>query len=937
MSEGWGERLNRHFEELRDTRARSGAPVFALEHGLDVNEFEQLKAYLHCQVYDGAAFLPDWLLWVVYGAELGYNFNGQDYWTSFEKQTPLWSFRYNRRWLRDAFKRFHRRYRGFVPQGAWARQFSIIAWPIAHAILPQDLQTQLAQTLYQLSFGIAARLDEGSVAIGKYISGRGNGSSRFRNFLQQEEMVGRIAMALLGGSKLEPDEAILPPTLARIVRDLEKGQSARAWLGDARRVVERARIKGVGHYGVWNEHSGGTPTSGSREADPYLRPSIVLQRGECGQWIVIAQFPSYRALANLSVDIERFLKVTRCRIQGADGFRPAGWLLSDDQQRVLNSWPDTSQPFVQFEKSNATIEALLVSHGRFSQGPRWLFEIGLDGKAREVPTLRIQPGGRYILVSRHREAVGPFAASIQLQCLNCHAALIDVPAHISDDEFRALRMAGLQVVRSISIWPSGLPPRRWDGHSRADWFVGETPTFGIGADHNVHSLVVSVDREDFATFPQLAAGTPIFLSLPGLSQGVHRVDVDAKVTSFSGEIVSSKASIDVSLEVPQPWTAGATNFRGLVPSVDPPDPSLDDFFEGRTSLSILGPVSHPISVLIELFDAGHADLATETVVEASLPCDEHVWRRHSTQFIRRSASPWAYLSAASANLVIVSEELGTYRIPLRRDVRPIRLVWHSNGRSTQVRLIDDHGGRAPVSLDFSPFTSPCTPYSLQSNELADGFQPPASGGLFWLQHGEGSEGLVVSMPLVASLSDLAPEPPESSFPSGPDALQLTQTNLLRWQKASLAGPLADVRRDLIVKNLERHMFRLLCGDSWFQAEKIYDRSAKTADDLRTLALNIEAKSAFSVLMSRDFEAFRSLDVLTQIDRVVEMAKRYRICDEATARAVLTACLSENFAEPTQFGTLSSLSKNARQILRAARLLSYAQVPTDRQNSVKAAS
>ncbi|CAN7619818.1 hypothetical protein [Rhizobium sp. LjRoot258] len=269
MSGGWGERLDKHFETLRTGRQGSGAPVFALEHGLTPEEFRCLSDYLHTQSRNRAFFLPDWLAWVVYGAELGYDFDGQDYWTNFESQTPYWRHHYQRHWLRDAFKRFHRRYQGFVPRGAWASQFSIIAWPITHAILPKDLQTQLAHTLYYLRFALAGRLDEAPAAIGRYIGARGEGSSRFRNFLQQEEMVGRIATALLGSPTVAPSDMILPGTLARIVDDLEKGQSARAWLVDARRVIARARIKGVGHYGNWS-----APSSVDTNADgPNNTPS----------------------------------------------------------------------------------------------------------------------------------------------------------------------------------------------------------------------------------------------------------------------------------------------------------------------------------------------------------------------------------------------------------------------------------------------------------------------------------------------------------------------------------------------------------------------------------------------------------------------------------------------------------------------------------------
>lgn len=35
-----------------------------------------------------------------------------------------------------------------------------------------------------------------------------------------------------------------------------------------------------------------------------------------------------------------------------------------------------------------------------------------------------------------------------------------VPVHLSDENFRELRSAGLQVRRTVSIWPAGLPVRR---------------------------------------------------------------------------------------------------------------------------------------------------------------------------------------------------------------------------------------------------------------------------------------------------------------------------------------------------------------------------------------------------------------------------------------------------------------------------------------------
>lgn len=207
MSGTWGERLDKHFGALRAAREAAGLPVFALEHGLDVSEVSNLTNYLHGQLQNNGRPSRDWLAWVVYGAELGYDYDGQEYWASFENRTPLWTWRADRRLLRSWFANFHRTYRGFRPQGNWAKWFSIISWPVTHAILPKDLQTQLASSLYQLRFGVAARIKEEPASIGRYIAARGEGSSRFRNFLQQEELVGRIAVALLGGGELSSQGA----------------------------------------------------------------------------------------------------------------------------------------------------------------------------------------------------------------------------------------------------------------------------------------------------------------------------------------------------------------------------------------------------------------------------------------------------------------------------------------------------------------------------------------------------------------------------------------------------------------------------------------------------------------------------------------------------------------------------------------------------------
>src|SRR6185437_5384609 len=140
--EQWQARLEAHFRKLASERSTGDWPVFALEHGLSASELDDLSA----QVRKGArnavnsnSYLP----WVVYAAEAGYRYSGWEYWQSFEENTPGWEGSAPRNWMRRSYIKFAKTFGGAELQGKWADWFSIIAWPITHAILPLDLQLQL--------------------------------------------------------------------------------------------------------------------------------------------------------------------------------------------------------------------------------------------------------------------------------------------------------------------------------------------------------------------------------------------------------------------------------------------------------------------------------------------------------------------------------------------------------------------------------------------------------------------------------------------------------------------------------------------------------------------------------------------------------------------------------------------------------------------------
>ena len=183
---------------------------------------------------------------MIYATEFGYRFVDNEYWISFEEQTPHWVTTQDRAlqfvgW----FKKFQKLFGGVVPSGDWAKHFNRISLPITNAILPRYLQRLFAQAIYGLRYELIQLHSGDAKEAGRLLAANAwNAPTRFQQFLQQEELAGRILLALLDEEPTD-ESAISKVTLKRIVTDLESVREAREWLRAARRHVAD-RFKGAG-------------------------------------------------------------------------------------------------------------------------------------------------------------------------------------------------------------------------------------------------------------------------------------------------------------------------------------------------------------------------------------------------------------------------------------------------------------------------------------------------------------------------------------------------------------------------------------------------------------------------------------------------------------------------------------------------------------------
>jgi hypothetical protein len=334
-----------------------------------------------------------------------------------------------------------------------------------------------------------------------------------------------------------------------------------------------------------------------------------------------------------------------------------------------------------------------------------------------------------------------------------------------------------------------------------------------------------------------------------------------------------------------------------------------------------------VNLRIELLDSGGGKLASEAVSALPLPVTAENWARVYATFLRKDRDPWAFLAASSGNFVVESDELGSYRIPLRRTATPLRWVWHKTTRATKLRLVDDHQGDEPLDVRFFPFSHPAMPTVLESTCVIAGYSPPIPGGLCVASYSHKKQALVVSVSVKdRGLSGLLIDPDPRDIPSSDTSMKSLVDLVSLWSSARLTGPLAAERRERVVRGLRQHVFRILCGDHWATAETAFLNSPCGPDDLRRLGLRVGGAPAFASVLARDADALQRMSQPARLQEYTSLAQRYGLSAGDACKAALEFCQSVATGVLWDQATTDRYITDMRRspaVIRGARLLMLA--------------
>ncbi|WP_411338965.1 hypothetical protein V6U71_13655 [Sphingopyxis sp. J-6] len=534
------------------------------------------------------------------------------------------------------------------------------------------------------------------------------------------------------------------------------------------------------------------------------------------------------------------------------------------------------------------MEHLLASEGHISPGPTWLFRVGADGQAIEMVGRLVRPGHTYVLISTSEVPNLTAATPTSIVCEGVKGLRLELPRTLSTEQVAELKAAGFSIAQTIRVWPAGLAARNWDGEGATEWLENESPCFGIEHDHPIAEYQVRLGTDPPLTIAAKAAGVPTFIRLQPLPAGNHVLSV--RVIGHAAPDTSSQPVegwISLSIRPPNAWVSGTIGHCGLIASSEPPEPTLDEFWEGLSQIEVLGPAGRHVTVSVELLDGSGARIALEQVGVLALPFGPETWRSAFATFERREKDPWGYLAASSGRILVDGDELGTIRIPLHRDASPIRWVWRSTNKSTQIRLVDDHDGEAPPQVSFRSFARPLDEKPFAVADVEAGIEPETPGGLFVASYGDQHVPLVVGVRKVdGGLGGLLVEPDlRTVLRTREDALIIVKA-VVAWSDARVAGAFAIERRARVLDRLKECLHYVMCGANWAAAERALREGRSREKAVEALIECFEHKRAFAIVLVRDAAKFARLPDHVRQREFASLAHRYAVAPGVASQPAL---------------------------------------------------
>ncbi|MCY4100965.1 MAG: hypothetical protein OXF46_08590 [Rhodobacteraceae bacterium] len=482
-----------------------------------------------------------------------------------------------------------------------------------------------------------------------------------------------------------------------------------------------------------------------------------------------------------------------------------------------------------------------------SSGPYWLFRIQKDGTATQILGKNVRPNYNYVVVTTGDI---PQSNEVLRTCtLNCEGATayrLDIPAYLSTELHKWLKNIGLEVNRTIQVWPSGLPYCYWDGEGNCECLTTDSPVISVYHDHPVEAYGFSLNENSEQIIKTEGRDT-LFFQIPSLPAGNHTLKVKEHCSQIIKEKTSSPAEgyLHVFVREPVPYKIDNTSQSGLNIIIEPPQPSLDTLWQKKVDIEVNGPKNYSVSLalILELRDGKQSCFDINNTLD--LPLNSDKWHSVFEKFLNREELQKYYLEAVSGKLVINGDTLGTKQILFEQDSKPLQwLITRSGDGKIITRLLDDTG-LEEINAEVCRYDMeyPSRRVNLTFDEARSGLDVNPPGSLFFVKFNNYMDIIAVSNTsnnTRNNISELAFTPKVKVYRNEINSLLNV---LIKWHDSRIFGPLIYLRHKKVFDEICGALFKTLCGKNWFEAEKKF-RENPSPHELEKLKLLVVKKKIF---------------------------------------------------------------------------------------------
>jgi hypothetical protein len=868
------ERLKDHFGALSAARKALGYPVYAIEHDFSEQERAAVRGELDAGLRSLRLPSPKhWLVWIAAAAEVGYAYDGDEYWQSFAAAFPSWRVYGNRELVRTWYKDFVQVYRGVRPQGAWAQQFPIIALPITHAIVPHYLQRLLIDHVSNCSGDLRALGDASASEIGTVLRDRYYGGfRRFSRFLEETELTGRLILALRDEEIEEQTPRFSPPTFRRIVGDIEGLPQSASKLRRVQRVLREARVAAQSRF-----YRSSPSIPGRTGTASTTRPAkLFARRDEDGRWSLRVRVSGFEREMLANADALR--EVDRGRVRFTDA--AAGWMpgaalrtYAKGFERIAKVLP-IERPLLEIQGDNEKLSPVLTAATMLSGPPPYLLRCHID-TAHQVEGRHVRAGESYLWLSS-AAPTEQFTALFRPTPLHLElAGLIGVefaaPSHFERDHLAALTACGIGHAVTVRIGSAGLSVRWSEAEAAQVWLDTEEPILRLTADFPVSEYVIDLDN-DRTRIPTTERSMFVSLGKPGV--GRHVLEVGATTPAPGLRIQAERFEFIV--RPSESWTANTPTRSGLDLIAIPNAATIEDVIAGRASIEVRGPPTRPAEIRASLYANNGEEVRDDRLHRARLPIQAGQLRKAIETLARPDWSE-AMESAARVELRVSVDGLGSAHLDFAHAVEPIRWKLERVEAQWIGRLIDEGDNAPDIRVAMFSMSAPADPVSIATDDALRGIALDPPGALLLARH----NGLATAaaMSLVAgegpmAIQDMLPECRCGGSEDDSDDLRRLVRAYRLWTRAVLRGPWAQLRRAHVQRELRRAHVRVLAGDRWAeQWSRFIDGEGDLFDAIRDIREHIGFGPA--VVRSKDL---LTAEVTAAASAFADLAERYRVED-----------------------------------------------------------